>query len=193
MSLASILRRVALILTLLFGGGGLLFGLGYAWADLAPWQALLVTAAVVVPLGLLVVLGVRSASMAVKVLWVGVVAFALWGLVTLFVDIDLPTIPFIALILAVPIAVVGLRFATRAGELMLGVVAVPLVLVLIRLFTERGPEGPRFGDLLGGSTGVVVVPLVLLAALFLAAGAAGRGQPEAASPRVPPSTPVARR
>ncbi|MDV3220321.1 hypothetical protein, partial [Intrasporangium sp.] len=64
----------------------------------------------------------------------------------------------IALILALPIAVVGQRNARRAGQLLLAVAAVPLLLLLVRLVTSGGDApGPR--DLIGGSTGVVVLPL----------------------------------
>jgi hypothetical protein len=192
MSLATILRRVALALTSLFVVGGLLFALGYAFEDPGGWTAGIISAAVVVPLVGLTVLAARAAPLALKVLAAGVVVFAVWGLVTLFVDFDLPDIPAVALVLALPIAVVGQRYATRAGELMLGVAAVPLVLVVVRLITERGPEGPGLGALLGGSTGVVVVPLVVLAVLLLGAGAVGRTAATSDKPRVQPPTPAAR-
>ena len=141
-SLATILRRFALALTSLFVVGGLLFALGHAFEDPGGWTAGIFAAAVVVPLVGLMVLAARSAPLALKVLTAAVVGFAVWGLVTLFVDVDAPTVPVISLVLALPIAVLGQRYATRAGELLIAVVAVPLLLLVVRLFTERGAEGP---------------------------------------------------
>jgi len=193
MSLATMLRRLGLILASLFAAGGILFALGYAYQDLTWWVAALITAAIVGPLALLAVLAVRAAPLATAVLTAAVVVFASWAVVNAFIDVDLPTIPVISFVLAVPIALFGQRRATRAGELLLGVAAVPLALVIVRFFTEEGPEGPGVGDLLGTSIGVVVVPLVVLAILFLASGWIGRAEPTSTSPSVPPSTPVAHR
>lgn len=191
-SLATILRRFALALTSLFVVGGLLFALGHAFEDPGGWTAGIFAAAVVVPLVGLIVLAARSAPLALKVLTAAVVGFAVWGLVTLFVDVDAPTVPVISLVLALPIAVLGQRYATRAGELLIAVVAVPLLLLVVRLFTERGAEGPALQDALGTSTGVVVVPLVVLALLFLAAGVAGGHGPAPEQAPVQPQTPATR-
>ena len=172
MSLATILRRFALALTSLFVVGGLLFALGHAFEDPGGWTAGIIAAAVVVPLVGLIVLAARSAPLALKVLTAAVVGFAVWGLVTLFVDVDAPTVPVISLVLALPIAVLGQRYATRAGELLIAVVARQ--------------------DALGTSTGVVVVPLVVLALLFLAAGVAGGHGPAPEQAPVQPQTPATR-
>ncbi|HET8989089.1 MAG TPA: hypothetical protein VFN43_11295 [Humibacillus sp.] len=60
---------------------------------------------------------------------------------------------------------------------MLAVAAVPFALLVERMLTELGPEGPRLGDLLGGSSGVVVVPLAVFPALFPIAGLLDRTAP----------------
>lgn len=192
MSLSTVLRRTALVLTSLLVVGGLLFALGYAFEDPGGWAAVLIAAAVALPLVGLTVLAAKSASTAVTVLTWAVVAFAAWAVVNRFVQVDAPTIPVIALILALPIAVVGQRNATRAGQLLHAVAAVPLLLLLVRLVTSGG-DGPGPGDLIGGSTGVVILPLVVLGALFLAAGAPGRAAPAPGRHRVPPRTPAGRR
>ena len=78
---------------------------------------------------------------------------------------------------------------------LLVVAAVPLLSVVTRLVSESSPdgsEGPGLGALLGGSTGVVILPLALLAVLFFAAGALGRAAPAPTEPPVRPSTPAAR-
>jgi hypothetical protein len=188
--MSTVLRRTALVLTSLFVVGGLLFALGYTFEDPGGWAAVLIAAAIVLPLVGLTVLAARAAPTAVTVLTWAVVAFAAWAVVNRFVEVDAPTIPVIALVLALPIAVVGQRNARRAGQLLLAVAAVPLLLLLVRLVTSGG-DGP--GALLGGSTGVVVLPLVVLAALFLAAGAPGRAAPAPGRHRVPPPTPAGHR
>lgn len=180
-TIPTILRRVTLVLTLLFALGGLLFALGYAFDDPGGWAAVLLTAAIVVPLAGLVLLAVRMPEWAFTVLTVAVGLFAAWALVSLFVDLfEAPDIPVIALILIAPIAILGQRDALRAGGLMLAVAAVPFVLTLVRMVRESGVEGPGLGDLLGGSTGAVIVPIAVLAVLLLTAGVLERHE---ANPR----------
>ncbi|WP_353509824.1 hypothetical protein [Intrasporangium sp.] len=191
MSLASILRKVALVLTSLFAVGGIAFALGYAFEDLSGWAPWLLTAAVVVPLVGLTAMAVRSPRRALHVLVAAIGLFAVWAVLTLFVDIDAPTVPVIAVVLALPIAVVGQRYATQAGELLIAVAAVPLLLLVVRLLTEWGAEGPGLQGALGTSTGAVVVPLLVLAMLFLAGGVAGRHGPAGHAP-VEPKTPATR-
>lgn len=171
-----VLRRTALVLTAVFACGGLLFALGYAFEDLGGGKAVLLAAAVAVPLAALTVLAALRRGLALRVLAVAVGLYAVWGVIALFVDLAAgPDLPMIALILALPIAVVGLTYALRAGALLVVVAAVPFLSVASILVRESGHEGPGLGDLFGGSTGVVVVPLLVLAGLFLLAGALDRG------------------
>lgn len=189
-TVSTVLRRTALVLTSLFALGGLLFALGYAFEDPGGWVAAALAAAVFVPLGLLTFLAARRPRTALTVLTVAVALYAAWGLLGLFVDlVDAPDVPVIALVLAVPIAVVGLRSALRAGGLMMALAAVPFVLVLVRLVRESGPEGPGLGDLLGGSTGAVVAPLAVLGALLLVAGVLDRPEPGADPQQAQPQPP----
>ncbi len=187
-----VLRRMALVLTAVFACGGLLFALGYAFEDLGGWVAVGIAAAVVVPLAALTVLAARRRGLALKVLAVAVGLYAVWGVISIFVDLfDAPDLPVIALILALPIAVVGLTHPLRAGGLLVVVAAVPLLSVIARLVWEPGVEGPRLGDLLGGSTGVVVVPLLVFAGLLLVAGALDPGPAEPGSHEHEPQPPKA--
>src|SRR6478672_407746 len=175
-TVSTILRRTALVLTAIFTCGGLLFALGYAFKDLGGGTAVLLAAAVAVPLAALTVLASLRRPLALRVLALAVGLYAVWGVITLFVNlVDAPDLPMIALILALPIAVVGLTYALRAGVLPVVVAAVPFLSVVSILVRTPGVEGPRLGDLLGGSTGVVVVPLLVLAGLFLLAGVLDRG------------------
>lgn len=188
-SLSSVLRRTTLVLTSLFVAGGLLFALGYAFEDPGGVVAVLLAVGVVVPLVALTVLAVSRRGLALRVLAVAFVLYAAWGVVNAFVDVvEAPDVPVLALMLALPIAVVGLTYPLPAGGLMLAVAAVPFLSVVSRLARESGAGGPGLGDLLGGSTGVVVVPLVVLAVLLLAAGGLDRG-PARPGPRQPQPEP----
>ena len=191
-TVSTILRRTALVLTAIFTCGGLLFALGYAFEDLGGGTAVLLAAAVAVPLAALTVLASVRRPLALRVLALAVGLYAVWGVITLFVNlVDAPDLPMIALILALPIAVVGLTYALRAGVLLVVVAAVPFLSVVSILVRTPGVEGPRLGDLLGGSTGVVVVPLLVLAGLFLLAGALDRGpEPHPGLPADEPLTKV---
>lgn len=199
-TLSLVLRRTTLVLTALFAAGGLLFALGYAFEDPGGLVAVLLALAVVVPLAPLTLLAVFRRRLAGVVLVVALVLYAVWGLVSVFVDlVEAPDLPVIALALAVPVAVVRLTYPLRAGGLMLGLAAVPFVSVVARLVRESGlaesglgeggPEGPGLRELLGGSTGVVVLPLVFLAALLLLAAALGRRAPDATTRRTQPEPP----
>lgn len=179
-----VLRRTALVLTAVFACGGLLFALGYAFEDPGGGTAVLLAAAVVVPLAALTVLAALRRGLALRVLAVAVGLYAVWGVIALFVDLaDGPDLPVIALVLALPIAVVGLTYALRAGALLVVVAAVPFLSVASILVRGSGRDGPGLGDLFGGSTGVVVIPLLVLAALFLLAGALDRGPTPDRGPR----------
>ncbi|GAA6526265.1 hypothetical protein [Intrasporangium sp. DVR] len=191
MSLATILRRTAVALTSLFVLGGVLFALGYAFEDPGGWTAVLIAAAVLGPIVGLSLLAARSEPVALMVLVAALVVFTAWAAITLFVDIELPSVPIIALVLALPIAVLGLRRPMRAAELLLADAALPFTLVVIRFFTESSVEGPAMRDLLGTSTGAVVVPLTVLALLFLAAGFLDRPATAPRVPRVQPPAPAA--
>lgn len=166
---APTLRRIALVLTALFALGGSLFALGYAWEDLSVWAALLMTLAVVVPMAGLTWLAARNPELALRVLAALVGLFGIYAIVGIFVDFfEAPDLPVIALVLALPIAVLGLWRPLHAGLMLLALAAFPLIQVLSRMLGEPGPDGPGFGALLGGSTGVVVIPFAVLGLLFLA-------------------------
>ena len=183
---ATVLRRTALVLTWLLSVGGLLFALGYAYEDPGGWVSVALTAAIAVPLAALTVVAMRSPEVGFSALAIGAALFAAWCVVSLFVDlVEAPVIPVAALVLAAPVAVLGQRYAMRAGWLMLALAAVPFGLVLVRMVQESGVEGPSLGDLLTTSTGIVVVPLAVLAVLFLVAGWLGHPQATPDKPQVP--------
>src|SRR6476469_95447 len=89
--------------------GGLLFALGYAFEDPGGGKAVLLAAAVAAALTALTSLRRR---LALRVLAHAVVLYAVWGVIALVVDlVEAPDLPMIGLILALPIAVVGLTYA----------------------------------------------------------------------------------
>jgi hypothetical protein len=191
-TVSTILRRTALVLTAVFTCGGLLFALGYAFEDPGGGKAVLLAAAVGVALAALTVLASLRRRLALRVLALAVGLYAVWGVIALVVDlVEAPDLPMIGLILALPIAVVGLTYALLAGVLLVVVAAVPFLSVVAIVVRAPGLEGPGLGDVLGGSTGVVVVPLLVLAGLFLLAGALDRGpEPHPGLPADEPLTKV---
>ncbi len=174
-TLAPALRKLAFGLTVLFAAGGLLFASGYILEDPGGWLAALVIAALVVPLAWLSVMAHRSPDRALAWLLLGVGLLFAYTVAGFFVQVvGGPVVPLVALVLAVPAAVIGLEDARRGGELLLLVAAAPLLTVALHVLGRDG-EGPPLGAALGGSTGVVVLPLLLFAGLFLVAAAAGHG------------------
>lgn len=186
---STVLRRIGLVLTALLSIGGILFGLGYAFADLPLVQALLITAAIVVPLVGLSLMAWRSPQLAPKVLTIGVGLFAVWAVIGIFVDIiNGPDVSLIALVLALPVAVMGQRRATWSGVLLLALAVFPFLQVLVRALRDTAEQGPPLGALLGGSTGIVVVPLAVLGLVFLLAGGIGHEVPTTdEAPVLPPA------
>lgn len=184
---SSLLRRIGLVLAALFSVGGILFGLGYAFADLPLATALLITAAIVVPLVGLTVLAWHRRELAPKVLTVAVGLFAAYATLAMFVDVvEGPDVALIALVLALPVAVMGQRHALWSGALLLVLSAAPLLEVTARMVGEPTDGRPGMGDLLGGSTGAVVVPTAVLGVIFLVAGALRRDTTASRGVPVPP-------
>lgn len=175
-NLARVLRIVGLVLTSLFAAFGILFAAGYAFEDTGGWQGVALFACMVVPLAVLTWLARSHPAAGLRWVLVGAVLLLVWAVLELFFDlVEAPVLPMAALVLSVPAAVLGLRDARRGAELLLLIVAAPVVSILARVLGER--EGPPLGAALGGSTGVVVLPLLLFAGIFLVAAAVEPRQP----------------
>jgi hypothetical protein len=193
-NLAHVLRITGVVLTSLFAGLGILFAAGYAFEDPGGWQGVALFALAVVPLGVLTWAARKHPAVALRWVLAGVVLLFAWPLVERFVDlVDMPVVPQAALVLSVPAAVLGLRNARRGAELLLLIAASPALAMVMRMVEARGPEGegPSLGDALGWSSGIVVVPLLLFAAIFLVASLLDPQRPEvggtsdAPAPRAP--------
>lgn len=161
-----LVRGVAVGIVAALGLLGALFVAGETFADPGGWQAVGLVAAWAVPMVALVLLVLRRPALAARVLpWALVVASVL-----LLVDAGgaygphagpVGTITMFAV--AVPCGLLGLHRAFGAGLLVLAAGAVQLVAAVV----ERGRTGAPLGNVLGGSTGVLVVPFLVCAALLL--------------------------
>lgn len=174
---AKFFKYTAFTLMTLFGVLGGLFAAGYAFEDLELALAIGLTAAWVVPMIGLSVFALRAHDLAPRV-FVGLTALAV--LLTLFDSAvglvprdDVGPVASIAvLVLGVGLASLGLRRASLAGLLMVVLALGQFAATLLGHLGEwTGGEGPGMGDMLGGSSGVVVAPVLMAGVLFLAAGA----------------------
>jgi hypothetical protein len=180
---ASVLRYVAFTLMALFGLLGGLFVAGYAFEDPGGRAAVGMTALWVVPMVALCVFALRRPAAAGTVL-VGVTAtvaaFTLLDSVVGFIPRDDlgPVAAIVVFALGVVLAFLGLHRAALAGLLMVAISLAQLAATMLVIVGAGGPgEGPGTGAMLTTSSGVVVVPLLVVGALFLVAGAMAHESP----------------
>lgn len=180
---ASVLRYVAFTLMALFGLLGGLFVAGYAFEDPGGWAAVGMTALWVVPMVALSVFALRRPAAAGPVL-VGVTAtVAVFTLLDSVVGViprdDMgPVAAIVVFALGVVLAFLGLHRAGLAGLLMVAIALAQLAATMLVLMGAGGlGEGPGAGGMLTTSSGVVVVPLLVVGALFLVAGAMAHESP----------------
>jgi hypothetical protein len=175
MTLSKVVRYVAFTLMALFGLLGTMFVAGYAFEDPGGWAAAAMTAAWVVPMVGLSVFALRRPEAAEPVL-VGVTAAA--GLFAVL-DETLGIIPrddwgpvtaIVVFGVGVVLAFLGLHRAKIAGVLMTGLALVQLLAIIAGVAIHETGDGPGPGALLGGSSGVVVLPLLVIGGLFVLAG-----------------------
>lgn len=173
-----ILRYVAFTSMAVFGLLGGLFVAGSAFDDPGGWAAVALTVVWLAPLVALSVMALRRPAAA------GPVFVAATAVVVLFTLADSafglvprddwgPVAAVAVFALGVALAFLGLHRAALAGLLMviagLGQLAATVAGVAVR----AGGDGPGAGAMLGGSSGVVVLPLLAVGLLFLVAGLLG--------------------
>lgn len=170
---SKVLSAVALVVLLLMALAGALFAAGYAFSDLPLWLPVLESVIwLAIAIGLTFVV-LRLPEVAVQVMLavtgVMVLLIVLDGTVGIFRRDELgPVVTVLLLAVLVPLAFLGLRRPVLAG-LMLLVLAV-VQFLSAGLMGGRFADGAPLGALLGGSSGVVVLPTLLAAVLFLLAG-----------------------
>ena len=171
------LKYVAFTLMALFGLLGGMFVAGYAFEDPGGWAAVAMTAAWVVPLAALAVFALLRPEAAAPV-FVGVTVVV--GLFTL-ADSSVGIIPrddwgpvaaIVVFALGVALAFLGLRRALLAGALMVAIALTQLVATMAGLAIHVTGDGGGPAAGLGTSSGVVVVPILVIGALFVTAGRA---------------------
>lgn len=173
MHAASFFKYLAFGLMTLFALLGGLFAAGYAVTDLDGGTAALLIASYAVPaVGLSILALLRPGA-------AGPVLVALTVVVLVVNDIDAvvhliprdtwgPVGVVSALMLAAAVGFLGLHRPTLAGWLLIALAVGQFVAaVMPRL---RGDEGMPISAALTGSSGVVVVPLLVIGVLFLVAG-----------------------
>jgi hypothetical protein len=161
--MAKVLRYVAFTLMALIGLFGGMFVAGGTFADPGGWSAVAMTASWALPLIALSVFALRRPAMA------GPFFIAATALVVLFTLADSafriiphntgPVAAVVVFTLGVALAFLGLRRAELGG----------LLMVIAGLAQLAGTRGH-----LGGSSGVMVLPILVVGLLFLLAGALGR-------------------
>lgn len=170
---SKVLSAVALVVLLLMALAGALFAAGYAFSDLPLWLPVLESVIwLAIAIGLTFVV-LRLPEVAVQVMLavtgVMVLLIVLDGTVGIFRRDELgPVVTVLLLAVLVPLAFLGLRRPVLAG-LMLLVLAV-VQFLSAGLIRGRFADGAPLGAVLGGSSGVVVLPTLLAAVLFLLAG-----------------------
>ena len=183
-----VLRRVAAYGTMLFAVLGLVFAGGYAVDDPGGWAAAGIIALVVVPTAILTAVAARRPDQALVLAYLGS------GLLLVFtvVDalsrlVDAPVIPMTALVLAFPVAFLGLHRPRTAGGLLLAIGATPILGELLAGIVHRAEGG--FTLHLGGSSGAAAIPLLLFALLFLVAAAITPPRPQVPGQPTPEDSP----
>ncbi|HET7277639.1 MAG TPA: hypothetical protein VFJ22_06135 [Dermatophilaceae bacterium] len=183
-----VLRRVAAFGTMVFVGFGFMFAGGYAIDDPGGWAAAGIIALMVVPAALITILAARRPEQAIVLVYIGLgllLAFTIVDAVSRLVDA--PVIPMTALVLAFPVAFLGLHRPRTAGRLLLAIGAIP-ILGEVLVGIVRGGDGGFFLHL-GGSSGAAAIPLIIFALLFFVAAAMTPAQPRAQDRPTPTGTP----
>lgn len=173
MSGTKALKYLAFSLMAVVGLLGGAFVLGETFTDPGGWTAVWVSALWVVPMLGLSVFALLRPDAASPVFVVVTVAVALFTLAdSLFAIIPRddwgPVAAIVVFALGVTLAFFGLRRALLAGALMVTAAVTQLVATVAGVAVHAAGDGAGAG--LGGSSGVVVLPLLLIGALFVEAG-----------------------
>ena len=175
MSSPKILKYVAFTLVALFALVGGAFVLGETFTDPGGWTAVWVSALWVVPVVAMSVFALLRPEAAAPVYVVVTAVVALFTLVDSLVGIIPrddwgPVAAIVVFALGVALAFLGLHRALLAGTLMVTAALAQLVAMMAGALVHAGGDGAGAGVGLGGSSGVVVLPILVIGALFVEAG-----------------------
>ena len=175
MRIAKVLRRTAFTFMMAFGLLGTLFVAGYALDDPGGLTGIGMTAAWVLPmvtLGALALVRPDTGAPVLTFATVMVLGFTLVdGIVGVVPRDDVgPVAAITVFALAVALAALGLHRAKLAGVLMVTTALVQLGATVLSAVVHSVGEGPGPGALLGSSSGVVVLPVLVAGAAFWLAG-----------------------
>ena len=175
MRIAKVLRRTAFTFMMAFGLLGTLFVAGYALDDPGGLTGIGMTAAWVLPmvtLGALALVRPDTGAPVLTFATVMVLGFTLVdGIVGVVPRDDVgPVAAITVFALAVALAALGLHRAKLAGVLMVTTALVQLGATFLSAVVNGVGEGPGPGALLGSSSGVVVLPVLVAGAAFWLAG-----------------------
>jgi hypothetical protein len=191
--MARVLKWIAFSLMVLFGLLGGLFVAGYAFEDPGGWTAVLMTVGWVLPMLALVVYALVRKEAAGPV-FIAVTVFV--GLSTVLDSLLTivprdswgPVLAIGVFSLGVALAFLGLYRTSLAGLLMVVLAVVQVAaMVLGQLVRGSLAEGSPLSAMLGGSSGVVVLPLLVIGVLFLFAGSLGHDSLRGHAPRIHPA------
>jgi hypothetical protein len=186
---AKVLKVVGVTLVWLLGLFGTLFIAGETLDDPGGVTGLALVLSWAVPMTALSVFALARPHRAVRVLALALLLVAVFSVVDAVAQVVPrdewgPVATVAVFTVAVPSGLLGLNRAREAGLLLLGAAGLQALTLAIEAVTQD--DGRPFGAALGGSNGVLVLPLLVVAALFLASGATQR--PSSPTPRAP--TPV---
>lgn len=175
MRIAKVLRRTAFTFMMAFGLLGTLFVAGYALDDPGGLTGIGMTAAWVLPMATLGALALVRPDTGAPVLTfatVMVLGFTLVdGIVGVVPRDDVgPVAAITVFALAVALAALGLHRAKLAGVLMVTTALAQLGATVLGAVVHGVGEGPGPGAVLGSSSGVVVLPVLVAGAAFWLAG-----------------------
>lgn len=187
-SFGVVLWRIAAFGTMVFVVFSFMFTGGYVMGDPGGWAAAGIIALMVVPAALITVLAARRPEQAIAVVYIGLgLLLAVTVVDSVSRLVDAPVIPMTAVVLAFPVAFLGLHRPRTAGWLLLAIGAVP-ILGEVLVGIVRGGEGGFFLNP-GGSSAAAAIPLIIFALLFLVAAAMSPAQPRAQDRPTPTGTP----
>src|SRR5450830_1732461 len=175
---APVMVRAAFVLMMIYGAFAIVWVVGELLTDPGGPAGISISLSVVAAAVVINLLAVRLPRLAPPLMGVAVALLLVFAVVEAMVSVvprgPGPVVAIAALVIAVPLAFLGLRRARLGGWLLVVAGMAPVVEIVARLV--RGGGG---GLHLGGSSGVVAVPLILVGLLFLLGAVSGpRGSRE---------------